>query len=231
MRSASRESSFVIVPAYNEARVIRQTIWPLVDAGFSVVVVDDGSSDGTWTAIRRLPVYGLRHAINLGQGAALQTGMEFALSQDAQYVVHFDADGQHQVEDIDILLEPLQSGNAQVSLGSRFLLESSAAAIPFGRRFVLRTAKWVNFGLTGILLTDAHNGFRALTREAAERIQLRASGYAHASEILSQIRLLKLSYTERPTTVLYSDYSTAKGQSMWNGFNIIVELLLARLFR
>jgi glycosyltransferase involved in cell wall biosynthesis len=231
MRGAPELSRFVVVPAYNEASVIGATLRPLVEAGYSVVVVDDGSSDGTWDAIQQLPVYGLRHPINLGQGAALQTGMTFALKQGADYVVHFDADGQHRPIDIDVVLEPLLEGKAEVALGSRFLQKSSAAAVPFRRRFFLRGATYVNFVLTGVLLSDAHNGLRALTREAAQRIQFRENGYAHASEILHQIRSHRLAYAERPITVVYSDYSVAKGQSLWNGFNIVFELLMTKLFQ
>lgn len=231
MRGAAQQSRFVVVPAYNEASVIGSTVRPLVDAGYSVVVVDDGSTDGTWEAIQHLPVYALRHPINLGQGAALQTGMTFALQQGAGYVVHFDADGQHRPVDIHAVLQPLLEGRVEVALGSRFLCRSSAAAVPFRRRMFLRGATYVNFVLTGVLLSDAHNGLRAMTREAAQRIQFREHGYAHASEILHQIRSHRLAYAERPTTVLYSDYSVAKGQSLWNGFNIVFQLLLTKLFQ
>lgn len=231
MRGAPEQSRFVVVPAYNEASVIGSTVRPLVEAGFCVVVVDDGSNDNTWEVIQQLPVYGLRHPINLGQGAALQTGMTFALKQGADYVVHFDADGQHRPVDIDVVLQPLLEGKVEVALGSRFLCRTSAAAVPFRRRLFLRGATYVNFILTGVLLTDAHNGLRALTREAAQRIYFREHGYAHASEILHQIRSNRLAYAERPTTVLYSDYSVAKGQSLWNGFNIVFELIMTKLFQ
>jgi polyprenyl-phospho-N-acetylgalactosaminyl synthase len=231
LRGAPDQSRFVVVPAYNEASVIGPTVRPLIDAGFSVVVVDDGSSDGTWEEIQQLPVYGLRHPINLGQGAALQTGMAFALKQGADFVIHFDADGQHRPVDIQVVLQPLLDGEVDVALGSRFLSASSAAVVPFRRRLFLRGATYVNFLLTGVLLSDAHNGLRALTRDAAQRIQFRENGYAHASEILHQIRSHRLAYTERPTTVLYSEYSVAKGQSLWNGFNIVFELIMTKLFQ
>lgn len=230
MRSTSEPSRFVVVPAFNEASMIRSTVSPLVDAGLSVVVVDDGSTDRTWDMIQELPVYGLRHPVNLGQGAALQTGMTFAVEQGADYIVHFDADGQHRIVDINVLLEPLIDGQADVALGSRFLSRSSVAAIPIQRRLMLRLATYVNFVFTGMLLSDAHNGLRALTRKAAQSIHFREAGYAHASEILWQIRARRLAYAERPTTVLYSTYSLAKGQSLWNGVNIVFELLVARLF-
>jgi polyprenyl-phospho-N-acetylgalactosaminyl synthase len=231
MDGAPERSRFVVVPAYNEASVIGATVRPLIDAGYSVVVIDDGSTDSTWDVIQHLPVYGLRHPINLGQGAALQTGTTFALNQGADYVVHFDADGQHRPIDIDVVIEPVLGGKVDVSLGSRFLTAESAAAVPFRRRVFLRGATYVNFVLTGVLLSDAHNGLRALSREAARRIQFRENGYAHASEILHQIRSQRMAYAERPITVVYSDYSVAKGQSLWNGFNIIFELLLTKLFQ
>jgi polyprenyl-phospho-N-acetylgalactosaminyl synthase len=231
MDGAAERSRFVVVPAYNEASVIGATVRPLIDAGYSVVVVDDGSSDGTWEEIQQLPVYALRHPINLGQGAALQTGMSFAVKQGAEYVVHFDADGQHRPVDIDVVLGPVLDGTVDVALGSRFLSPESAAAVPFRRRVFLRGATYVNYVLTGVLLSDAHNGLRALSRDAAQRIQFRENGYAHASEILHQIRSHGMAYAEQPITVVYSDYSVAKGQSLWNGFHIVFELLLTKLFQ
>lgn len=223
-------SIFVIVPAYNEEHVIRATLKPLIESSYSVVVIDDGSSDDTWSILVNLDVYALRHPINLGQGAALQTGMTFALRQGAEIIVHFDADGQHRVEDIDLLIEPLRRGEADVVLGSRFLRQTDAQAVPFLKRMLLKIAVIVDGLITGVWLSDAHNGFRALTREAAKKIHLHENRFAHASEILSQIRRQRLRYIERPTTIVYSDYSRAKGQSMWNAFNIVTDLLLRRLF-
>lgn len=224
-------SIFVIVPAYNEGGMIRSTLKPLIEANYSVVVVDDGSTDGTWSTLANLDVYALRHPINLGQGAALQTGMTFAIGQGAEIIVHFDADGQHRVQDIDVLIEPLRRREADVVLGSRFLRKTDTQAVPFLRRLLLKTAVVVDGLMTGIWLSDAHNGMRALTYKAAKKIHLRENRFAHASEILSQIRRQRLRYVERPTTIIYSDYSRAKGQSMWNAFNIVTDLLLRRLFR
>lgn len=229
--NGANASVFVVVAAYNEGRVIRSTLEPLIGAGYSVVVVDDGSRDDTSSVLAQLPVYSLRHLINLGQGAALQTGMAFALRQEAEYVVHFDADGQHRMADIPVLLEPLVKGEADVVLGSRFLKREHREAVPEKRRLVLRVARFINLLFTGVWLTDAHNGFRALTRAAAARIALRENGYAHASEILSQIARQKLRYVERPTAIAYTDYSRAKGQPLSNAFNIVLDLVLRGLFR
>src|SRR5579862_1491451 len=110
----------VIVPAYNEGPVIRSTVRSLLDAGYEVIIVDDGSQDDT-SAVRELPVVYIRHAVNLGQGAALQTGMTYALRAGADVAVTFDADGQHDSRQIDRLLAPILDGSADVVLGSRFL--------------------------------------------------------------------------------------------------------------
>jgi glycosyltransferase involved in cell wall biosynthesis len=156
--------------------------------------------------------------------------MDFALQQGAKFIIHFDADGQHQAEDISMLLEPLQRGQADVVIGSRFLRWEDRQEVPTLRQLFLRVAVLVNWMITGVWLTDAHNGFRALTRPAAQKICLRENRFAHASEILVQIRHAKLRYVECPTKIVYTNYSKAKGQSLWNAFNIVVDLLLSRFF-
>lgn len=222
---------FAIIPAYNEGRALAGTLESLRPYRYSAVVIDDGSKDDTAAVAGEFPVHVLRHPINLGQGAALQTGMTYALSRGAKYIVHFDADGQHNPAEIESLLAPLVKAEADVVLGSRFLRREDVLAVPFGRRQVLRTAVYVNWLLTGVKLTDAHNGFRALTRRAAEAIHLEEDGFAHASEIVEQIRRRKLKYVEHPTGIRYTDYSKAKGQSFWNGFNVIFDLLAGRLVK
>ncbi len=222
---------FIVMPAYNESRVIRKTLRPLVDAGFSVVVVDDGSKDNTWRQLAGLGVHRLRHPFNLGQGAALQTGVSYALQQGAQYIVHFDADGQHSPEDIRGLLEPVLQGKADVALGSRFLRRDDWQAVPPARRVLLKGAIVVNWLLAGLWLSDAHNGARALSRRAAQKIVLRENGFAHATEILQQIRANHLRYVERPTRIRYTDYSQMKGQRAWHALDIFVDLVIRKLLR
>lgn len=222
---------FVVVPAFNEASALPAALAPLIAAGYRVAVVDDGSRDDTWQVLQSLPVYSLRHPLNLGQGAALQTGMTFAIARGADFIVHFDSDGQHQADDLPGLLAPLIANEADIALGSRFLRPEDAAAIPRQRRILLRAGRLINALLTGVWLTDAHNGLRAMTADAARNIQLLDNRYSHATEILTQIRRRRLRYVERPTRIIYTEYSRMKGQSGWNSLNVLLDLLLGRLFR
>jgi polyprenyl-phospho-N-acetylgalactosaminyl synthase len=224
-------SVFVIIPAFNEREVILATLESLIPKGYSIVVVDDGSIDGTAALVANLPVYLLRHTINFGQGAALQTGMTFALKEGAEFIVHFDADGQHRIEDVETLLGPLRTGEADVVLGSRFMREADRLAVPPLKRLLLRVAVFINRLASGIWLTDAHNGFRALTAAAACKIQLRENGFAHATEILNEIHRAHLRVVERPTLITYTEYSKAKGQPIWNAVNILVDLILKGVFK
>lgn len=222
--------TYVIVPAYQEGQVIRQTLEGLLSAGYAVILVDDGSTDGTAAAVADLPIWYLRHAVNLGQGAALTTGMALARRLNARFVVHFDADGQHRVADIPALLAPLADGSAHVALGSRFLASSARAAIPSGRRRLLRLAVWVNYAFTGLRLSDAHCGLRALDAQALAAITLRSPGMAHATEILSLIRRHGLRWCEVPVQVSYSAYARQKGQSAAQALGILGDLVLQKFF-
>jgi glycosyltransferase involved in cell wall biosynthesis len=222
---------FVVVPAYNEGRVIRSTLAPVVELGYSVVVADDGSRDNTWRQLAGLGVHRVQHPFNLGQGAALQSAVTYALEQGAQYIVHYDADGQHSLEDIPRLLEPVVASRADIVLGSRFLRTEDWREVPFTRRLLLKGAVFVNWLLTGLWLTDAHNGARAMNRKAAQAIALRENGFAHATEILQQVRAHKLRYVEYPTRIRYTEYSMRKGQRAWHAFDVFVDLLIKRIFR
>jgi len=220
--------TLVIIPCYNEMVVIRQTVTQVLDAGYEVAVIDDGSDENILQQLEGLPIHYLRHDVNLGQGAALQTGMEYALAQGVEIVVHFDADGQHQAEDISIMIEPIDTGQVDVVLGSRFMNSNHAKSIPFNRKLLLQMARYTNLLFTGLWLTDAHNGFRALNRKAMQTIRITENGMGHAIEILQQIKTHKLTYCERPTQVVYTEYSKKKGQSLWNAVNIFIYLVLNR---
>jgi len=220
---------FIVIPSFNEGKVIRTTVTPVLEKGYTVVVVDDCSSDNTKEALAGSGVHYLRHEMNLGQGAALQTGMDYALKHGAKYAITFDADGQHNAEEIPQLLEPILAGRADVTMGTRFKRAEDVAQIPPSRKLLLKGAIMVNGIFTGMWLTDAHNGFRALNRAALEKIKLRENRMAHASEILSVIKQAKLRYEEVPVNIVYTEYSKMKGQSSMNSINILIDLLLKKI--
>lgn len=221
------KASWVVIPAYNEENVIQRMVRGVREYCPRVVVVDDGSRDQTSLEARRGGAIVVRHIVNMGQGAALQTGIEFALSQGADYIVTFDADGQHLPEDIVKLLETLVSQQVGIVLGSRFL--GSVVNLPPLRRLTLKLAILFTRLSTGLNLTDTHNGLRAMTAATACRIEIKQNKMAHASEILEQISKYAIPYQEVPVTVIYTPYSQRKGQSIFNALNILSELFASRL--
>ena len=220
---------FVVIAAYEEGGKIGEVVSAVRARYPDVVVVDDGSSDETSRSASESGATVLRHAVNRGQGAALQTGIDFALAHGAGYIVTFDADGQHEPADIDAMLEPIRRGECEVTLGSRFLGE--AVGMPRRRRFLLRLAVLFGSAFSGISLTDAHNGFRAFSREAAERIEITLDRMAHASEIVDQVRRKCLTYKEVPVRISYTSYSLGKGQSSRRAAKIALDYLLGKVLR
>jgi glycosyltransferase involved in cell wall biosynthesis len=229
MPATPDNSVWLIVPAYNEAAVIGRVVADLLWRRYSVVVVDDGSTDDTGRNAAAAGATVVTHPINLGQGAALQTGIQFALRQGAETIVTFDADGQHRSADIGGLIEALRANDADFALGSRFL--GGTVAMPASRRLLLVAATWFTRLTTGMTISDTHNGLRAMTRRGASRIALRQNRMAHASELLDQIARSRLRYVEVPVTIEYSRYSLAKGQRLADSLRILVDLSAQRLSR
>lgn len=220
---------YLIIPCFNEAEVIRQTVEEVISGGYKVVLVDDCSTDNTKEIIKGMPVNYIRHKVNLGQGAALQTGIEVARKKGAEIFVTFDADGQHDVNDVAAMCNKLTEEKLDVVLGSRFLL-ASKSNVSGGRKLFLKLASLMNFVFTGILLTDAHNGLRVFNRNTAEKIVLKENRMAHASEFLAQIKKHKLRFAEHPVHIRYTAYSRKKGQSLLNSIRIFFELVLNKIF-
>ncbi len=217
---------WVIIPAYNEEKRIRYVLEELLIITSNIVVVNDCSTDKTQSILNNSPVYSLNHLVNRGQGAALQTGTQFALDQGAEIIVHFDADGQMKINDISKVVKPLLNNEADIGLGSRFL--DNKSQVPWTKKyFILKPASFLNWLLTGLKLTDAHCGFRALTRQAAQKIDIQQDGMAHATEILDLIRLHNLNYQEVPVEIIYHEY----GQKFLSGFKILRDLIFAKFFR
>ncbi len=225
--------TFCIIPAYNEEKTIVEVInsvKPLVD---QVVVVDDGSGDRTFELAEARDVTVLHHIINRGQGAALKTGTEYALRNDADIIVHFDADGQFLASDMKSVVKPIKDGVADVVFGSRLLNKQSD--IPFVKKnIILPLAKFVNRIFFGIRMTDPQSGFRAMSAQAAKQIDWQQDRMAHCSEILFAAGRRNvdvspsrgnLKIKEVPITVIYHNF----GQRLSDGFRILKDLFLARL--
>jgi len=226
---AANDDVWVVVTAYNEEQRLGQTLRLLCAKYGNVVVVDDGSNDHTSDVAVEYPIWLLRHAVNCGQGAALQTGVHFALSRGAKILVTFDADGQHCADEIERLVAPIRAGQVDVVLGSRFLGE--AVHMPWHRWVVLKLGVLFTRVFSWIDVTDTHNGFRALTRRAAEQLNIRQNRMAHSSEILDEIARHKLDYCEVPVTIRYSNDTMIKGQSSWNALRIVAQMILGRLIK
>ena len=221
-------SVFVVIAAFNEGGAVGPVIRELRERWPQVIVVDDGSTDDTAVVARNAGATVIRHIINRGQGAALQTGITYALRHGCKYVITFDADGQHRPEDITALLSALQEKQADFALGSRFL--DVGSNVPRARRALLGAAVWFTWLTSGIKLTDAHNGLRGMTRRGAQTILITLDRMAHASEIIDQVRESDLAFTEVPVEIRYTDYSMAKGQSSGNAFRIAADYLIGKFF-
>lgn len=219
--------TYIIVPVFNEAQVITQVVKELCAQYQHIIVVDDGSTDYTYRMASAQKVTVLRHCVNRGQGAALQTGITYALSQGARYIVTFDGDGQHCVYDIAALLLPLENGICDSVLGSRFL--GTATNIPRAKKWCLMCAVLFTRLMTGMQVTDTHNGLRAFTRRAAEKLTLSLDRMAHASECLDQVKAMGYEYCEVPVHVRYTDYSIKKGQSVAQALAIGAQYIGRRL--
>jgi glycosyltransferase involved in cell wall biosynthesis len=215
---------WVVVPLFNEAQVIAGVVRGLRTAFDQVVCVDDGSADDSAEQARAAGAVVLRHTLNLGQGAALQTGVEYALrDHEMRCVVTFDADGQHQVDEAQAMARRVLDGEADAVFGSRFLDSRSRPGLM--KRVVLKGAVLASNLTSGLQLTDAHNGLRALGRGVCEQLHLTQNRMAHASQLVDQVGRSGATVVEHPVHILYTDYSRAKGQSLLNSVHILAELL------
>ncbi|HEX5182702.1 MAG TPA: glycosyltransferase family 2 protein [Allosphingosinicella sp.] len=223
------DSVWVVVPGFNESAMIARTVRSLGPWLPNVVVVDDGSTDETGREAERAGAKVVRHCVNLGQGAALGTGIRYALLNGASTIVTFDADGQHRPEDIGALLRRREETGADVVLGSRFL--GGTVDMPASRRWLLRAATLYTRLTTGLKLTDAHNGLRLLSRRAAAQLRIRQNRMAHASELLDWLASSDLKVVEAPVKIVYTDYTLAKGQNALSSLSILWDLWSSRLHR
>ena len=221
---------FFVIPAFNEGKAIGNVIENLQEGGFeNLIIINDGSIDDTSEIVRN--VIGkkgvlLEHVINRGQGAALKTGIDFALKQSGcKYIVTFDSDGQHRLDDLDKFIEALENGKCDIAIGSRFLNKKSRDKVPFKKRILLKGALLVTLFLSSIKLTDTHNGYRVMNKKAAKLIDISMDGFEHASEILDEIAKKRIPYKEIPTIIDYTEYSKQKGQKISNSVRIFLRMI------
>jgi glycosyltransferase involved in cell wall biosynthesis len=227
VRPGDWSDTVVVVRVYNEAPVVGGVIAELIEAGLAVIAVDDASSDGSADEIDKTDALRITHPVNLGAGGALQTGYEAAVRfTDARFVACFDADGQHQLQDLLGMIEVIRQGY-DVVIGSRFL--DGKTEMSRLRSLILRTATKVLNRSAGTRLTDAHNGLRIVTREIAGQIKLSHAGMAYASELEHFLTKPQHRVTEYPVHILYTDYSRSKGQPLLNSINILADTLSHRV--
>lgn len=228
--AAIKQDLWIVIAAHNEGAALKQVIESLLSNAYrNIVVVDDGSSDNTAEIALHSGAITIVHPINLGQGAALQTGIDFAVSRNASHIVTFDADGQHDLNDISTGMESLCNSSVEIALGSRFK----------GKTINMNKSKWVTLKLaviferitTGLKISDTHNGFRILTNKAARIIRIRQNRMAHASEILQQISKDSIPWIEIPVTIRYTEYSLSKGQRISNSINILKDLFIRSMHK
>jgi len=212
-----------VVPAYNESIRLAGVLQDLRRFVSEIIVVDDGSSDCTAVIAEQSGAIVLQHLVNRGQGAALETGTQAALERGADVIVHFDADGQFCAEEIPAMIAPIIKGTADVVRGSRFLGKRSELPV-LKRRLIMPVGRMIEELFTGVALTDAHNGFRALSAVAAGRLHVTLDRMAHNTEIIREARRQDLRIVEVPVTIKYHEF----GQGVGGGFTIVRDLLMQR---
>lgn len=217
---------WIVIPAFNEATVIGEVVAGVRSAFEHAVCVDDGSTDGTGEIALRAGAHLVRHPVNLGQGAAIQTGVEYARRQPgAQLFATFDADGQHRVADMVAMVDRLNATGVDVVIGTRFA-RPGASRPPLTKRVVLRAAARLSRRSRRLGLTDAHNGLRVFNKTVADGLEITMSGMSHAGEFIMLIDENGWRVAEEPIEVLYTDYSKSKGQPLLNGVNIVFDGLI-----
>jgi len=224
------QDTWLIIPCFNEGTVIGDVIRHARETFPNIVAVNDGSADNSAKEIHKAGAHLVNHPVNLGQGAAIQTGVEYARSQPgAQYFVTFDADGQHQVKDVVAMLDRLRNEDVDIIVGTRFgRPRAEDDQVPWIKRLVLKTVVLLSPRTRKLGLTDAHNGLRVFNKKVADELNIRMNGMSHASEFVTQMDERGWRVSEQPVDILYTEYSMSKGQSLINGVNILADGFIAR---
>jgi glycosyltransferase involved in cell wall biosynthesis len=215
----------IVIPAYNEEKIIQNVIMEIKSAGYeNLVVVDDGSTDQTQKIAQKTGIKTFRHKINRGKGAATKTGIEAAKLLGADVIVTIDGDGQHDPQDIRNLTQPILAGNCDVVLGSRL---RNPQGMPWYKIIQNKIGNIFTWYLFGLWVTDSQSGFRAYSRRAAEVINTHGDRYEYDSEVLREIYIYKLKFKEVPIQVRYTEYSMGKTekQGFLNGVKTVYKMV------
>lgn len=215
---------YIIIPAKDEGTRIGKVISKVQDEGFhNIIVVNDGSSDDTKVVAANLGATVLTHYVCLGAGAATQTGMDYAVRQNAKIVVTIDGDDQHCPTDIKALVQKMRMDKLDVVIGSRFLNKENE--VPFIRIIFNKIGNIFTGLLTGLFVTDSQSGFKAMHARFVKKSKINLNGYEFCTEIINLIQLNKASFAEVPIKVTYTKESREKGQSFLNGVKMVGTLI------
>lgn len=216
------------IPAFNEREMIGKVVKSLPDVisgidRIDILVVDDGSSDGTGTVAQAKGATVVTHVLNLGLGGALKTIFTFAGKYSYDFLVTFDADGQHKAEDISRLLRPLLNNSADAVIGSRW---KTVRPAPLPRILVNKLANALALLFFAARTTDSQSGLRAFNKKAIHAIRINTDGMEVSSEIIKEIARLQLRYSEIAIEPIYTQYSQTKGQKLSNAPSVLFELFM-----
>lgn len=212
------------IPAFNEEKTIGKVVLLTQKYVDKVIVCDDGSTDFTADIAEKLGALVIRHQKNLGYGAAIQSLFQEAEKLNADVLLTLDGDGQHSPEQIPRMLKPLQSGEADIVIGSRFL-NAEKNEIPTYRRFGVKLITKMSNGNNNNKISDAQSGLRAYTRNAIQRLELLENGMGISAEILRKAHDKNLKIVEVPATIRYNGLDTSTHSPWRHGLNVITTIL------
>ena len=221
-----KKATYVILPAYNEATRIQPVIEEIAEKGYKMVIVNDGSSDNTLEVVRQSQrkypknIFIYSHIINRGVGVAMQTGFDAVLRYNPKYIVNMDSDGQHSVDDLDNVLEPLVTGRAQAVIGVRPLKD-----MPLSRNIANAIMNLLTRIFYKVDVSDSQTGFRAITLDALKKININARGYLISSEFIREVNDNDIPFEEVPIKTIYTPETQAKGTNVTVAFKILLQMI------
>ena len=221
-----KDATYVVLPAYNEATRIQPVIESIAEKGYNMVIVNDGSSDNTLEVImeskKKYPdnIHAFSLLINRGVGVATQTGFDAVLKFNPKYIVSMDSDGQHSADDLDNVIRPLVSGEAQAVIGVRPLKD-----MPLSRNIANAIMNLLTIIFYKVDVSDSQTGFRAITLDALKKIDINARGYLISSEFIREVNDNNIPFVEVPIQTIYTPETQAKGTNFKEAFKILFQMI------